>query len=78
MHHPQGWHRAPCGLIQYWIISSAQGILGGINFSAATFQLAPRNQMIGVSNEACIANIGQVVWNRNLYNGRWLWEKQPP
>jgi len=65
-HHPEGWHRAPGGLIQYWIISSVQGILGGISFAAATLQLAPRDQQIGWSNEACIANIGQVVCNQRF------------
>jgi len=38
-HHPEGWHRAPDRLIQYWIVSSTQGILDGISFSAATFYL---------------------------------------
>ncbi len=40
-HHPMGWHRAPGGLIQYWIISSSQGVLGGLGFSAVSIQLAP-------------------------------------
>jgi len=65
-HHPEGWHRAPGGLIQYWTVSSVQGILGGISFGAATLQLAPRDQLIGWSNEACIANIGQVACNQQF------------
>jgi len=39
-YHPEVWHRAPGGLIQYWIDSSGQDILGGIGFGAVTMQLA--------------------------------------
>jgi len=67
-HHPEGWHRAPGGLIQYWIVSSVEGVLGALGFCAATMQLAlaPRDQLIGWSNEACIANIGQVICNQRF------------
>ncbi len=57
-HPPEGWHRAPGGLIQYWIVSSVEGVLGGLGFCAAPMQLAPRDHLIGWSNKACIANIG--------------------
>ncbi len=65
-HHPEGWRRAPGGLIQYWIVSSVEGVLGALGFCSATLQLAPRDQLIGWSNEACIANIDQVICNQRF------------
>ncbi|MYI82968.1 MAG: IS4 family transposase [Chloroflexi bacterium] len=65
-HHRRGWHRAPGGLLRYWIVSETRGVLGGIGFCAGGMQLAPRDRMIGWSSEACMSNIGQVVCNQRF------------
>lgn len=65
-HHPLGWRRAPGGQKRYWIHSSRCGILGGIGFAAAGCQLAPRDQFIGWSTDARLANIGLVVCNQRF------------
>ena len=65
-HHPEGWRRAPGGQLQYWIVSGAHGVLGGIGFGAGGCQLAPRDRLIGWSREASVANIALVVCNSRL------------
>ena len=63
--HPAGCSRAPGGKVRYWIRSS-HGILGGIGFSAAGIQLAPRDGLIGWSADARVANIGRVLSNHRF------------
>ena len=38
-HPPQGWTRRPGAVLLYWIVSSRQGRLGGIGYSAASWAL---------------------------------------
>ncbi len=45
-HHPEGWRRAPGGLIQDSIVSGVEGVLGALGLCSATLQLAPRDQVI--------------------------------
>jgi len=53
-----------CGAqIRYVIRSARQGWLGALSFSAATFQLAPRDRWIGWSLPARRANLARVVNN---------------
>ena len=65
-HHPEGWRRAPGGQMRYWIGSSRHGILGGIGFAAAGFQMKPRDLFVGWSADAQMANIGRVVCNQRF------------
>jgi hypothetical protein len=53
-----------CGAqIRYLVRSPRQGWVGALSFSAATFQLAPRDQWIGWSDKARRANLEKVVCN---------------
>ena len=62
-HHPKGCSRAPGGRVLYWIRSSRHGVLGGAAFAAANCQLKPRDDFIGWSADARLANIGLAVCN---------------
>ena len=62
-HHPKGCSRAPGGRVLYWIRSSRHGVLGGAAFAAASCQLKPRDDFIGWSADARLANIGLAVCN---------------
>lgn len=67
----EGYHylgRGPlCGAqMRYVLRSAAYGWLGALSFSAATFQLAPRDRWIGWSLRARRANLAQVVNNSRL------------
>ncbi len=65
-HHPEGWRRAPGGQLRYWIVSGAQGRLGGLGFVPASCQLGPRDGAIGWSARARIANMGLVLNNHRF------------
>ncbi len=65
-HHPTGWNRAPGGQVRYWLRSEAFGILGGLGFAAASLQVGPRDQWIGWSADARVANIGRVISNHRF------------
>ena len=62
-HHPLGWARPPGGQLRYWIRSECHGVLGGIGFGSATWQLRARDAWIGWSADARAANIGRIVCN---------------
>ena len=62
-HHPEGDAACPGGRIRYWIISSSQGALGGLVFSAASWHQKARDGYIGWSQAARAANIGRVLNN---------------
>ena len=51
-HHPLGWARPPGGQVRYWIRSGRHGVLGGIGFGSATWQLRARDEWIGWSADA--------------------------
>ncbi len=65
-HHPQGWARGPGGLFRYWIRSSRYGYLGGLNFSVASWHQKARDEFIGWSDEARVANLNRVLNNQRL------------
>jgi hypothetical protein len=53
-----------CGAqVRYLIESSVYGWIGGLAFSAAAWQVAPRDRWIGWSEEARKANLAKVVCN---------------
>ena len=62
-HHPKGWSCAPGGRVLQWIRSSRHGVLGGAAFAVAGCQLKPRDDFIGWSADARLANIGLAVRN---------------
>ena len=62
-HHPLGWARPPGGQMRYWIRSQGRGVLGGIGFGSATWQLRARDDWIGWCADARAANIGRVLCN---------------
>ena len=64
--HPQGWKQPPGRRLHYWIRSERHGVLGGICFTAATWQLAARDQFIGWTRDALAANIGRVINNHRF------------
>ena len=59
-HHPEGWSRMP---VRYWVRSSVHGRLGGIGFAAASWHQKARDDFIGWSAQARVANLGHVVNN---------------
>ena len=59
--HPQGWARSPGGQMRYWIRSERHGVLGGIGFGSATWQLRARDEWIGWSADARAANIRRIL-----------------
>ena len=65
-HHPLGWARPPGGQLRYWIRSECHGVLGGIGFGSATWQLRARDTWIGWSPDARAANIGRIVCNHRF------------
>ena len=65
-HHPLGWAQSPGGQIRYWIHSERHGMLGGIGFGSATWQLRARDKWIGWSADARAANIGRVICNHRF------------
>ena len=65
-HHPLGWARPPGGQMRYWIRSQGHGVLGGIGFGSATWQLRARDDWIGWSADARAANIGRVLCNHRF------------
>ncbi len=64
--HPLGWARPPGGQMRYWIRSERHGVLGGIGFGSATWQLRARDEWIGWSADARAANIGRVICNHRF------------
>ncbi len=60
-HHPQGWSRRPGAVLNWWIVSSVHGRLGGIGFCAASWHQAARDAFIGWSAAARVANLTQLV-----------------
>ena len=62
-HHPLGWARPPGGQVRYWIRSERHGVLGGIGFGSAAWQLRARDGWIGWSADARAANIARVICN---------------
>ena len=65
-HHPLGWARPPGGQMRYWIRSGRRGVLGGVGFGSATFQLRARDEWIGWTAGQRAANIGRVVCNHRF------------
>ena len=65
-HHPEGWRRSPGGRILYWLRSSRYGVLGGLSFVSAGYQLRPRDEVIGWSPQARQAHIGRVLCNNRF------------
>ncbi len=51
----------PGGRARYWIRSPRHGILGGIGFGSATWQLRARDEWIAWSADARAANLGRVL-----------------
>ena len=65
-HHPEGWRRPPGGQVRYRVRSERYGVLGGLGFTAAGIQLGPRDDVVGWSGDARVANIGKVVCNHRF------------
>ena len=65
-HHPQGWARAPGGQLRYWVCSSLHGRLGGIGFGAASWHQRARDEFIGWSTDARIANLSLLINNHRF------------
>ncbi len=65
-HHELGWNRSPGGQMRYWVRSARHGVLGGIGFGSATFQLKARDDWIGWSNDARAENISRVLCNHRF------------
>ncbi len=45
-HHSLGWARPPGGQVRCWIRSECHGVLGGIGFGSAAWQLHARKERI--------------------------------
>ena len=60
-HHPRGWDRSPGAALNCWIVSSRQGRLGGVRWSAASWHQACRDRWIGWSEAARVAHLQAVV-----------------
>ena len=60
-HHPLGWDRSPGAALNCWIVSSRQGRLGGVRWSAAGWHQACRDRWIGWSEAARVAHLQAVV-----------------
>ena len=65
-HHPQGWARAPGGQLRYWVCSSLHGRLGGIGFCAASWHQRARDDFVGWSTDARIANLSLLINNQRF------------
>ncbi len=65
-HHPQGWARAPGGQLRHWVRSSVHGRLGGIGFCAASWHQKARDDFIGWSADARVANLPLLVNNHRF------------
>ncbi|MCY4611398.1 MAG: IS4 family transposase, partial [Gammaproteobacteria bacterium] len=60
-HHPQGWAKVPGEQLRYWILSERHGRLGGVGFCAASWHQKARDDWIGWSPRARVANLCRVV-----------------
>ena len=65
-HHPQGWAWAPGGQRRNWVCSSL-GHLGGIGFCAASWHDKARDDFIGWSADARVANLSLMINNHRFY-----------
>ncbi len=65
-YHPQGWARPPGAQIRYWVHSSVHGIVGGLNFCAASWHQKARDAFIGWSAEARVAHLDKVINNQRF------------
>ncbi len=61
-HHPLG-DGALCGAQLRYLISSDQGVLGGLSFSAAAWRLGVRDEWIGWSEGTRAARLAMIVGN---------------
>ena len=61
-HHPLG-DGPLCGAQLRYLIRSAQGVVGGLSFSAAAWRLGVRDEWIGWSESTRAARLKQVVGN---------------
>ena len=52
--------------MRYWVRSEGHGVLGGIGFGSATWQLRARDDWIGWSADARAANLGRVLCNHRF------------
>ena len=62
-HHPRA--QPPGAQLGYWIVSSRHGRLGGIGFCAASWHQKARDEFVGWSADARVANL-QLMVNRFL------------
>ncbi len=60
-HHPQGWKHRPGKVLNFWVVSSRHGRLGGLGYTAAGWHQAARDAAIGWSATARAANLAQLV-----------------
>ncbi len=60
-HHPQGWKHRPGKVLNFWVVSSRHGRLGGLGYTAAGWHQAARDAAIGWSATARAANLVQLV-----------------
>ena len=60
-HHPEGWSRMPGAQLRYRVRSSVHGRVGGIGIAAASWHQKARDDFIGWSGYARVANLGLVV-----------------
>ena len=65
-HHPQRWTRPPGAQRCYWIVSSRHGRLGGIAFCAASWHQKARDEFVGWSADARVANLQRMVNNNRF------------
>ncbi len=65
-HHPQRWMRPPGAQRCYWIVSSRHGRLGGIAFCAASWHQKARDEFVGWSADARVANLQRMVNNNRF------------
>ena len=65
-HHPEGVPRHPGKTLNYLVISSRFGCLGGIGFCAASWHQKARDRYIGWSARARCAGLGRMVNNHRF------------
>ncbi len=65
-HHPEGVPRHPGKALNYLVISSRFGCLGGIGFCAASWHQKARDRYIGWSARARCAGLGRMVNNHRF------------
>ena len=65
-HHPEGVPRHPGKALNYLVISSRFGCLGGIGFCAASWHQKARDRYIGWSERARCAGLGRIVNNHRF------------